>query len=91
METHSNPTPHTEANVPCEIAFTAQRMHADPSQSVVLDVVFTDPAGQVRRVPAFWAGGSTWKVRYASPLIGKHRWQSVCNVAEDTEIGRAHV
>lgn len=72
-----------EANVICEIVFTAQRTHPDPSLSVVLDVVFTDPAGHIRRVPAFWAGGSTWKVRYASPLIGKHRWESVCNVIDD--------
>ncbi|GEM_PF-548504 len=74
---------HMETNVPCEIVFTAQRLHADPFQSVVLDVVFTDPTGQSRRVPAFWAGGPVWKVRYASPLPGRHRWHSICNTAED--------
>ena len=74
---------HTDTNVPCEITFTAQRVHANPFQSVVMDVVFTDPAGQARKVPAFWDGGAVWKVRYASPLTGKHRWHSVCNVTED--------
>lgn len=74
---------HTEANMPVEIVFSARRGHTDPFQSVVLDVVFTDPAGQSHRVPAFWAGGATWKVRYASPLPGRHRWQSVCNVTDD--------
>ena len=72
-----------EANVPVEIAFTAMRPHADPFNEVTLDVSFTDPAGAVRKVPAFWAGGAQWKVRYASPLTGAHRWRSVCSDAED--------
>lgn len=75
---------HTDTNVPCEITFTAQHPHADPFMEVVLDVLFTDPAGQARKVPAFWAGGATWKVRYASPLVGKHSWHSECNAADDT-------
>ena len=73
----------TEANVPVEIVFTAQRTHAKPFDDVTLDVLFTDPAGTTRRVPAFWAGGTAWKVRYASPLAGIHRWYSVCNTTDD--------
>ena len=73
----------TEANVPVEIAFTAQRAHADPFNEVTLDVSFTDPAGVVKKVPAFWAGGDEWKVRYASPLVGAHRWRSACSDAGD--------
>ncbi len=89
LEIPRQPTPgissllRTETNVPIEIAFSAQRAHADPFQGVGLDVLFTDPAGQTRRVPAFWDGGSIWKVRYASPLTGKHRWHTVCNAADD--------
>jgi len=44
----------------------------DPFNDITLDVIFTDPAGVRRRVPAFWAGGRGWKVRYASPLVGTH-------------------
>lgn len=73
----------TEANVPCEITLTERREHGDPLQNVLLDVVFTDPAGVSRRVPAFWDGGSTWKVRYASPLLGQHRWRSECSDTQD--------
>lgn len=39
-----------------------------------VDAVFTDPAGGTRRVPAFCSGGS-WRVRYASPLPGVHRFE----------------
>ncbi|HZJ13911.1 MAG TPA: DUF4038 domain-containing protein, partial [Chthoniobacteraceae bacterium] len=73
----------TETNVPVEIAFTAKRAHADPFNDVTLDVTFTDPAGTARKVPAFWAGGVSWKVRYASPLVGTHRWRSECSDATD--------
>ena len=74
---------HAETNVPIEIVFTAQHAHTDPFQDVALDVLFTDPAGQTRRMPAFWDGGATWKVRYASPLPGIHHWRSVCRPADD--------
>ena len=73
----------TQANVPVEITFTAAQSYADPFSMVTLDVLFTDPAGQVLRVPAFWAGGSTWKARYASPQPGVHRWTSECNMVQD--------
>ncbi len=71
------------ANVPVEITLTAQLPHVDPFNEITLDVAFTDPAGTTRKVPAFWAGGNQWKVRYASPLTGAHRWQNVCSDAQD--------
>lgn len=73
----------TEANVAVEISFTAARAHAEPFAEVAVDVVFTDPAGTTRTVPGFWAGGDAWKVRYASPLAGVHRYRSHCSDAGD--------
>ena len=73
----------TEANVPVELTFNAKSSPADPFNNVTLDVTFTDPAGIARRVPAFWAGGSQWKARYASPLAGTHRWKSECSDVAD--------
>ena len=49
-------TPKTGANVPVETAFAAARPHPEPFANVKLDVVFTDPAGVAKTVPAFWAG-----------------------------------
>lgn len=72
-----------EANVPVEIALTARRPHADPFNHVTVDVTFTDPLGVPRKVPAFWAGGDTWKVRYASGVEGEHPWRSECNLTAD--------
>lgn len=75
--------PTTEANVPVELVFTAATPHADPFNTVTLDAVFTDPAGASRRVPAFWAGGDVWKVRYASPLVGGHAYRTECSADDD--------
>ncbi|MDB6027665.1 MAG: alpha-L-rhamnosidase family protein [Verrucomicrobiales bacterium] len=74
---------HSEANVPVEISFTSTKAHADPFNTVQLDVRFTDPRGAIKLVPAFWDGTNTWKVRYASPLTGDHQWRSECNDTSD--------
>jgi hypothetical protein len=73
----------TEANVMAEATFTASAAHEDPFNTVNLDVVFTTPGGRELRVPAFWAGGDAWKVRYASLETGKHRFQSECSKSDD--------
>ena len=74
----------TEANVPIELSFKAEKPHADPFNTVVLDVIFTDPKGVARKVPAFWAGGNQWKVRYSSREPGLHRWKTECNDSTDS-------
>lgn len=72
-----------ETHVPAEITFVAERPHAEPFLNVTLDVVFTDPAGAQLTVPAFWAGGNQWKVRYASALVGRHPFCSLCSATDD--------
>ena len=66
-----------------EQTFTAGTDHADPFGTLELDLVVTDPAGTERRVPAFWAGGRTWRARYSSALPGEHAWRSACSDQDD--------
>jgi hypothetical protein len=73
----------TQANRMAEIAFTAARDYHDAFHDAVLDVFFETPKGDTLKVPAFWAGGRTWKVRYASSELGTHRWRSECSVPAD--------
>lgn len=73
----------TESNVAAELAFEAQADHSDPFNSVTLDVVFITPSSLELRVPAFWAGKNVWKVRYASPTVGIHKFRSECSSADD--------
>ncbi len=68
-----------EANRVTEWSFTSTKAHADPFNEVELDAVFTGPGGAETRVPAFWAGNQTWKLRYASPNVGKHSFRTICS------------
>jgi hypothetical protein len=72
-------------NVVCELELTAARDHDDPWSAIELDVEFTDPDGRTVAVPAYWAGGRTWRVRYSSPTAGLHGYRSV--VRSDGETG----
>lgn len=74
----------TEANVVVELSFESTRRYADPFNDVSVDAIVIDPAGKELRVPAFWAGGSHWKVRYASPLAGRHRFSTVSSDTKNT-------
>ena len=73
----------TEANVMVEIRFTANHDYRDAFHDVTLDALFETPQGRTLKVPGFWDGGRVWKVRYASPEVGVHRWRSVCSVPAD--------
>src|SRR5262249_4501206 len=42
---------------------------------------FVTPSGAELRVPAFWAGGAVWKVRYSSASLGTHSYRTVSEVA----------
>jgi hypothetical protein len=66
-----------------EVTFTSTSAHDDPFNQITLDAVFTDPNGKERRIPAFWAGGASWKVRYSSPIDGVHRFRTECSDATD--------
>jgi hypothetical protein len=67
-----------------ELEFTAVREPEDPWTAIRLDVEFVDPDGGVRLVPAFWAGGRTWRVRYSSRLPGVHRYRTLVEAEIDT-------
>jgi hypothetical protein len=72
-----------------EWTFTAAHEHADPFNEVDLDMLVTAPDGSVQKVPAFWAGGNTWRVRYSSPQAGVHKWKLQCSDATDANLNGA--
>ena len=74
----------TQANKVAEISLQTEALHPDPMNGVRLSAVFTDPDGETRTVPAFWAGGGAWKIRYASAKIGVHRYETFC--AQDGDL-----
>lgn len=72
------------ANTVAEWSFTARHEAADPFNDITLDAVFATPDGKTLRVPAFWGGGTIWRVRYASPIPGEHRFRTECSDSTDT-------
>ena len=82
-EAAMTPRQKVAANRLAEWTFTAQKPCADPFNTLTLDAVFTTPSGHKLRVPAFWAGGSRWKVRYASPEKGDHHFVTECSDTQD--------
>jgi len=69
----------TAQNQIAEITFHSAKPYDDPFGTVELDVAFTAPDGARLVVPGFWAGGDTWRVRYASGQIGAHRYETTCS------------
>lgn len=66
-------------HVPTEWGFHSTRTYPDPFQDVDLDVVFSDPDGAEIRVPAFWSGDRSWRVRFAGRKPGRYLWRSECS------------
>ena len=64
---------------PTEWAYTSGKQYSDPFNQVDVDAIITLPSGQQERAPAFWAGGSEWRVRYAAPTPGSYKIRSACS------------
>lgn len=64
--------------------FVSAVHYDDPFNTVELDVVFTGAQGHTWRVPAYWAGGDEWRVRFAPPQPGTYHYQTVCTDASNS-------
>ncbi len=69
-----------------EWAYASGKAYRDPFNEIELDLIVTDPKGQERRVPAFWAGEQTWRVRYSSSELGLHRYRTCCSDAANPDL-----
>ena len=76
----------TQQNNVIELAFISSKEYSDPFNDITVTAVITDPIGTERRVLAFWAGGSTWKVRYSSALVGIHRYITECSEKDNKNL-----
>jgi hypothetical protein len=61
-----------------ETSFTSAQKYANPFTDVQVDVVFRN-GDQQWLVPAFWAGGDKWTVRFAPPVQGNYTYQVKCS------------
>lgn len=66
-----------------EKTFYSSENYKDPFNEIELDVVISEKNGSELRVPAFWAGGNKWVVRYATNNIGNYRYKTICSNKDD--------
>jgi hypothetical protein len=76
-----------EANRVAEIRVVSDKPYENSFVDLELDAVVAAPDGTRLQVPAFWAGGDAWVVRYASNVTGTHAWTLECS---DTGNPRLH-
>jgi len=62
-----------------EIRFESGVGYANPFKDVQLEASFKSPGGRCLVVPAFWAGDNRWHVRYSSPEVGVHQFETRCS------------
>ena len=69
-------------NVPVEFGLNAGCSYTDIFNDIEVDVVFSGD-GREWQVPAFWAGGNVFRVRFAAPHPGSYAYRSVCTNEQD--------
>lgn len=65
-----------------EWSFTSKKRIKDPFNDIELEAVFSG-CGKEWRVPAFWAGKSEWRIRFAPPAAGVYRFRTICSDRSD--------
>lgn len=74
------------AGVATEWSYASGKSYTDPFNEVDVDAVITTPAGAEERVPGFWSGDSTWRVRYAPAQPGRYTVRSRCSDTANADL-----
>jgi hypothetical protein len=69
-----------------EWRYRSSQSYADPFNALELDGVVAGPGGQTWRVPAYWAGGNEWRLRFAPPGPGGYTITTVCTDAANRDL-----
>ena len=75
---------HGEVWKPTEISFTSTAKYKDAFYEAEMDLVVSDKEGKSWKIPAFWAGGDTWKARFSAPAPGTYSYRTECSNQSDT-------
>jgi hypothetical protein len=74
----------------CEMTLTAEHDYPRPYADVEVWAEFNHEGGAALRRPAFWDGGRTWKIRFASPVAaGRWTWRSFSSISDAGLAGQA--
>ena len=62
-----------------EWGYESSQVYEDPFNNLELDVLVQHENGQTWCVPAYWAGGLSWRVRFAPPKQGEYTFHTACS------------
>jgi len=68
-----------------EASYETKKAYANPFTDIEVNVVFQQGDKQWI-VPAFWAGGGKWTVRFAPPAQGEYRFHAECTDRSNTDL-----
>lgn len=74
---------HIRQNETATLEFQAAGHYDNPFREVVFWAQFTDASGMSLRVPGFWDGACTWKIRFSSHQEGTFTYVTGCNHPEE--------
>jgi hypothetical protein len=66
-----------------EQKFESGADYQNPLQEAALTATFTSPKGGKFKVPGFWDGRKTWRVRFSPGEEGKWSWETACSDANN--------
>lgn len=69
--------PQIHRNERYEIELKSTKTYDMPYVQVLLDLELHSPVGKTVRVPGFWDGENTWRIRFAPPQVGTWTWKTV--------------
>jgi hypothetical protein len=69
-----------------EWIFVSAKPYKDPFNDIELDAIVRDARGREQRVPAYWAGGQEWRVRYAADAPGRYSFETACSDTSNQDL-----
>jgi len=69
-----------------EWSFSSGKAYSDPFNEIEMDVIFKASGGVEERIPAFWAGDQSWRVRYAPKSTRQYSWSTVCSDTSNADL-----
>lgn len=68
-----------------EISFKSNKTYSDPFNDVDVELhLFGN--GRLYKIPGFWDGGNTWKIRFVCPTGGTWYYKTVCTDSDNTSL-----
>jgi len=66
-----------------EQSFESAATYANPPQEASFTATFTSPTGAKLKIPGFWDGGKTWRIRFAPSQTGNWLFETACSDASN--------